>query len=139
METRIADQTTTYRYAILVGHMRQTMNGTADQYRQDRNRIRFVWGRDAVLTGLFTVDGGYRVTLPEDSERIIRDAYGIAYVGACNATAVRNTIEGWLRQGVPADSLPIRCMMGQADFLAGRSLGPSFEDLTAIMDAYAAL
>lgn len=140
METRIADQSTTYSYTIRpLGTKSHLCHGTPDQYRRDVSRLSIAHGRGATISRLHTIVGGYPVLLPEDSEKLVRDAYGIAWIGACNVRAVASTIEEWLRQGVPASNVFIRCMMAHVDYLNGKGLGPEFSDLDTLRDAFAAL
>jgi hypothetical protein len=84
-------------------------------------------------------------TLDNAEAKAWRDAYGIAVVGASNTAAVARTIAetiSALRQSPASqwldnDTHPaVRAMVAHLAYLTGQGLGPTIEDLRAVIDQH---
>jgi hypothetical protein len=64
-------------------------------------------------------------------EKLWRDAYLIAWIGACNPNSVAKALAAHERDH-GADHPAVRAIRGHLEFLRGNSLGPSDEDLEAV-------
>jgi hypothetical protein len=69
-----------------------------------------------------------------DDAQLWHDAYGIAWIGACNPLGVQHTLDQHYAQGFNEEHPAIRAIEGHLDFLKGRSLGPELADLGAVLD-----
>jgi hypothetical protein len=73
------------------------------------------------------------MTTEHDDDQVWRDAYSIAWVGACNARAVARTLTHY-RDTYGANHPAVRAIAGHLAFLDHESLGPEFADLDAVVE-----
>ena len=66
-------------------------------------------------------------------DRLWRDAYYIAYIGASNPRGVRHSLTQIVEAGFDDNHAAVRAIKGHLDFLEGRSLGPEIADLDAVL------
>jgi hypothetical protein len=64
-----------------------------------------------------------------------KDAYLIAWIGACNQLAVKLILQRHAAT-YGADHQAVRAIRGHLEFLEGNSLGPEMEDLRAVKERH---
>lgn len=99
--------------------------------RQARNVLRNLAREFSALDESLSAGGD----LPQawDQDPAWRDAYHIAWVGACNPNGVQLTYVKHVER-LGSDHPAVRAIRDHLGYLNGESLGPSFEDLEIVTE-----